>query len=179
MDDVTCVRWPPPNYLYFIIGSNFTSKIRCHIIFLNPIGSLILLSRNLKVTSEFFVSFLVDLAKSLLLLVISSSIVSSYVSGISNPNLIFFLTHIAPLIIITFLFLRSDGAHHSNVGYLSILFAFDYSTISTGFVSFISLRFMYEVFPESHSTLSCHTSVVIAILLTSVIVSSYTLYLGI
>ena len=75
--------------------------------------------------------------------------------------------------------LRADGTHHENDVSLSILFTFTYSAISTGLISFISLRAMYEVFPEFHFTLCFRHLVEINLFLTPVLVLKYPLSIGI
>ena len=122
-------------YLAFLLRSKIISKITWHVILL--ISILLPSSTNLKATSTFFISLLVASCQYVLLFILSSSKVSSYVADISIPNFIFFLTLLASLLIITFLYLRADGTHRENYGSLSILFAFSYSAISTGLVSFI------------------------------------------
>ena len=153
------------NYTIPPSRSNFTSKIIWNVIFLNTIGKLLPSSRKLKATSKFFISFLVASYQYVFTLILSISTASSYVAGIEIPNFVFFLTLMTNLLIIAFLDLRSDGTHHENAGYLSVLFAFSHSVISMGLVSFIYLRAMYEYLPESHFTLSFHLLVVITLLL--------------
>ena len=159
----TSVRWPPATYRNFCVMSSFKSNIRWQVISVCPTGNFSYLSHNLKKTREFFISSLIVSWQIVFPLSSSRQTTSFIVLGISIPNFILPLRHLATwsLSIIRSRLLMTFCTHQLNAGSLYYLNAIADSETSMVFDFLISERGIQLVDLSFQQTLPSKPFVVI------------------